>query len=76
MERVGTKDCLTTGGNYIDNDFKCLRCGFYDTDFEMCTVPSTDKWYACPLETVTKEDFEEELKHAPAYVNTTGKGAT
>ena len=27
---------------------ECLGCGCYDEDFG-CTMPSIDKWYACPL---------------------------
>lgn len=42
----------------IDNE--CLKCGFYDEDFE-CTCPHADKWYACPLEPEPKaEDFMRE----------------
>ena len=29
-------------------DLFCLQCGFYDPDF-VCTCPSSDLWYACPL---------------------------
>ena len=35
---------------------ECLYCGCYDEDFG-CTMPSIDKWYACPLEA-----DEEELR--------------
>ncbi len=35
---------------------KCLYCDCYDEDFG-CTMPSIDKWYACPL-----EKNEEKLK--------------
>ena len=35
---------------------ECLYCGCYDEDFG-CTMPSIDKWYACPL-----ERNEEELR--------------
>lgn len=35
----------------------CLDCGFYDSDMG-CSCPSTDMWYACPLESPTPEDFE------------------
>lgn len=27
---------------------ECLDCDCYDEDFG-CTMPSIDKWYACPL---------------------------
>lgn len=29
---------------------KCYKCGFYDVEIGCCTCPSTDKWYACPIE--------------------------
>lgn len=35
---------------------ECLGCGCYDEDVG-CTMPSIDKWYACPLYTC-----EDELK--------------
>lgn len=38
----------------------CERCGFYDHDYCACTCPSTDLWYACPLE--PEPDWEEILK--------------
>lgn len=46
------------------NEDQCLTCDCYDPD-RGCTMPSADKWYACPLEPEpTAEDFmtEEELK--------------
>lgn len=33
---------------------ECLYCGCYDEDFG-CTMPSIDKWYACPLEADEEE---------------------
>ena len=65
MEKVDTKNCSTTGGNYIkdEDEFICYRCGAWDSDYETCTIPSYEMEYACP-------------KHAPKYVNTSGKGAT
>lgn len=38
---------------------ECLRCDCYDPDMG-CTMPSVDKWYACPLE--PEPTAEEELK--------------
>lgn len=41
-------------------DKECIKCGFYDEDFE-CTCPHADKWYACPLEPEPKaKDFTRE----------------
>ena len=38
---------------------KCYNCGFWDSDYEGCTCPSLDKWYACPLEPEpTEDDFK------------------
>ena len=28
----------------------CLHCDCYDSDTESCTMPSSDRLYACPLE--------------------------
>lgn len=39
-----------TVGMKIIEEKSCLHCGFYNTDYEGCECPSTDKWYACPLE--------------------------
>lgn len=38
---------------------ECYNCGFWDSDYECCTCPSLDKWYACPLEPEpTEDDFK------------------
>lgn len=34
----------------------CHRCGFWDSDYESCTCPSTDMWYACPIESKKLDD--------------------
>lgn len=44
---------------------KCYNCGFWDSDYEQCTCPSQDKWYACPIESEkpeNKKEMEEYLK--------------
>lgn len=44
---------------------RCYYCGFYDSDYEQCTCPSFEKWYACPLESEkpeNKKEMEEYLK--------------
>lgn len=49
------------------NEDPCLNCGCWDSDREGCTCPSTDRWYACPLEPeLSPEDFmtKEERNHA------------
>ncbi len=35
---------------------ECKKCGFWDSDCEGCTCPSTDKWYACPVESENPEN--------------------
>lgn len=40
---------------------ECYYCGFYDQEREGCTCPSTDMWYACPIES-EKPENQEELK--------------
>lgn len=35
---------------------KCRICGFWDSDYESCTCPSTDRWYACPIESEKLEN--------------------
>ena len=40
---------------------ECLGCDYYDEDVG-CTMPSIDKWYACPLcarEDEVERFFEE-----------------
>lgn len=34
----------------------CLECGFYDMDFG-CICFSSDKWYACPIESCKPENI-------------------
>lgn len=29
---------------------ECRTCGFWDSDYESCTCPLIDMWYACPIE--------------------------
>lgn len=46
---------------------ECYRCGFWDSDYETCTCPSQDKWYACPIESKKPENqkaLEEYAKWA------------
>ena len=35
----------------------CLLCDCYDSDTESCTMPSSDRLYACPLE---DNDFDRQ----------------
>ena len=36
----------------------CLSCGCWDSEREGCTMPSTDMWYACPIESAKPENRE------------------
>ena len=36
---------------------ECNNCDCYDPDFG-CTMPSIDKWYACPIESKLPENQE------------------
>lgn len=46
---------------------RCINCGCWDPDYETCTMPSTDKWYACPIESEKPENQEELRKMAEWY---------
>ena len=37
-------------------DDTCFTCGFWDSDYYSCICPSTDKWYACPIESEKEEN--------------------
>lgn len=43
---------------------ECYDCDCYDADIECCTMPSIDKWYACPIESALPENQEELKKMA------------
>lgn len=34
----------------------CKKCGFWDSDYEACSCPHSDKWYACPIESERPEN--------------------
>ena len=43
----------------------CTGCGFWDSDYEACTCPSYEMWYACPIESERPENkkaMEEYIK--------------
>ena len=35
----------------------CLRCDCWDSDREGCTMPDSDKWYACSIESAREENI-------------------
>lgn len=36
---------------------ECFTCGCYYEDYG-CTMPSCDKWYACPIEKLPDEELK------------------
>lgn len=41
---------------------ECYNCGCWDSDYEGCTCPSVDRWFACPIEAKKHEkDFNCEI---------------
>lgn len=45
------------------NTNPCFGCGFWESDYEACTCPDTDMFYACPIESETPENQEELRKY-------------
>ena len=43
---------------------ECYRCGFWNSDYEACSCPSTDKWYACPIEAQKPENIKALKEYA------------
>lgn len=43
---------------------ECIRCGFWDSDYESCTCLSSDKWYACPIENNKPENIQALKEYA------------
>ena len=44
---------------------ECYKCGFWNSDYEACSCPHSDKWYACPIDSERPENkqmFEEWMK--------------
>ena len=48
----------------------CFGCGCYDADYG-CSMPSVDKWYACPLEADEEEmlQIKEDENSGVKWVN-------
>lgn len=38
---------------------ECIGCGFWNIEYEACTCPSYDKWYACSIESKKPENIKE-----------------
>lgn len=39
----------------------CYECGVWDSDREYCTMPSSDRWYACPIHSLPEEELEKNI---------------
>lgn len=37
---------------------ECCNCGFWNSDYGSCACPSSDKWYACPVESEKPKNVE------------------
>ena len=42
----------------------CIKCACWDSDSEGCTMPHSDKWYACPLEYNKPENIQALKEYA------------
>ena len=42
---------------------ECYYCGFWDSDYEGCTCPPEEKWFACPLEPEPTDEECENYVH-------------
>ena len=51
---------------------ECMSCGFNDEDYG-CACPSSDKWYACPIENKKPENIKALKEYAEwagkSYIN-------
>ena len=63
-KRVITTKCLHStmtlamnGRAKMNDTNPCIKCGFWDSDYEGCTCPHSDKWYACPIENKKPENI-------------------
>ena len=42
----------------------CIGCGFWEPDYESCACPSSDMWYACPIESAKEENQKALIEYA------------
>ena len=40
-------------------DKRCYKCGFWDSDYGMCTCQPRDRWYNCPIESQKPENIKQ-----------------
>lgn len=38
---------------------ECYKCGFWNSEYGACECPTTDRWYACPLESSKAENQKQ-----------------
>ena len=49
----------------------CLTCDCWDSDAGGCTMPHSDKWYACPIDSERPENkkaFDDMLTEYEEYL--------
>jgi len=46
---------------------ECMSCSFNDEDYG-CACPSSDKWYACPIES-EKPENKQQMKDYVAWLD-------
>jgi len=51
----------------MNMQYECLTCGFYEEEC-ICTCPSYDMWYACPIENKKPENIQA-LKEYAEQIN-------
>ena len=54
----------------------CKRCPCWDSDRGECTMPQTDMWYACPIESEKPENQQALKEYADWLPQYEGKWAT
>ena len=51
----------------------CVKCQCWDSDREGCTMPSSDRWYACPIESELPEN-KKALEEYVKWLDENGDG--
>lgn len=49
----------------IENDY-CSKCGFI-SEYGYCECPSSNKWYACPIENKKPENIQALKEYAEQH---------
>ena len=51
----------------------CKKCGFWNSDYEACFCPHSDKWYACPIENKKPENIQALKEYAEWVAERSGE---